>query len=107
MISKILTISLLIMSLGCKSSKGISISSKYETVYLRTINKDQFELIYQILEENFSDFPAKKNKINYKRINDKYSISIILKKKYFKLVYRSNTEYNNKIDSIKSKIDLI
>jgi hypothetical protein len=95
------------MSLGCNSIKGISIPSKYETVYSRTINKDQFESIYQILEDNFSDFPVKKNKINYKRINDKYSLNIILKKKNFKLVYRSNTGYNNKINSIKSKIELI
>ena len=64
MISKIITISLLVLSLGCNSNKGILSSSKYETVYSRTISEEQFESIYQILKENISDFPiAKKNKL--------------------------------------------
>ena len=48
MISKITTISLLIVFIGCSSIKEISstsiTSSKYETVYSRTVNEEQFEL---------------------------------------------------------------
>ena len=108
MISKIITSSLLILSLGCTSNKEISSYSKYETVYSRTISEEQFELIYQILKENISDFPiTKKNKLNYKIVNNKYSLNISLKKRYFKLVYRSNVGYDNKIKDIKSKIEAI
>jgi len=108
MISKIITSSLLILSLGCSSNKEIMSSSKYETVYSRTINEEQFESIHQILKENISDFPiTKKNKLNYKTLNNKYSLNISLKKRYFKLVYRSNIGYDDKIKLMKSKIEAI
>ena len=108
MIFKIITSSLLIPSLGCSSNREFSSSSKYETVFSRTINKEQFKLIYQILEENLSDFPSKKkNKISYKKVNDKYSLDILLKKKSFRLAYKSNSGYDKKIDFIKSEIVLI
>lgn len=108
MISKIITISLLIVSLGCNSNKGVLSSSKYETVYSRTIDEEQFESIYQILKENISDFPiTKKNKLNYKTVSNKYSLNISLKKKYFKLVYKSNVGYDDRIKLIKSKIEAI
>jgi hypothetical protein len=112
MISKITTISLLIVFIGCSSIKEISstsiTSSKYETVYSRTVNEEQFESIFQILKENISDFPiTKKNKLNYKTVNNKYSLNISLKKRYFKLVYKSNVGYDDKIKLMKSKLDAI
>ena len=108
MITKIITSSFLILSLGCTSNKEISSSSKYETVYSRKISEEQFESIYQILKENISDFPiTKKNKLNYKTVNNKYSLKISLKKSCFKLVYKSKVGYDNKIKLIKFKIEAV
>ena len=108
MISKIITSSLLLLSIGFSSIKEVSSSSKYETVYSRTINEGQFESIYQILKENISDFPfTKKNKLNYKSVNNKYSLNISLKKNHFKLVYKSNVGYHDKIKLMKSKIEAV
>jgi len=108
MISKIITGSLLLLSLGCSSIREVSSSSKYEAVYSRTISEEQFESIYQILKENISDFPiTKKNKLNYNTINNKYSLKISLKKSLFKLVYKSNVGYDDKIKLIKSKVEAI
>ena len=53
--------SLLILSLGCSRTESFHRLSKYETVYSRTINKEKFKLIYQILErKSLMHFPSKK-----------------------------------------------
>tara|TARA_B110000967_G_C18845533_1_gene541749 strand:+ start:709 stop:1038 length:330 start_codon:yes stop_codon:yes gene_type:complete len=103
---KIIHFSLLFLLTGCLGKNNLFIQSKYETVYSKTIDNEKFELIYQILKENVSDLPSlKSKKIKYKVETNKYFLSLYLNKNYFKLVYRSNLGYDDKIETIKSKIE--
>ena len=105
---KILKISLLMMvAVSCSTTNSI-VPSKYETVSSTTIDNDEYSSIYQILKSNFDDFTEKSNrKINYEKHNEDYSFQIRLKKNHFKMKYSSDKGYNDKINSIKSKIENI
>lgn len=100
-----LLLSVILIILGCNT---LPVSSKYEMVSSTTINESEYSSIYQILENNFDDFPEKNNKkINYERDNEDYLLQIQLRKNHFKMKYSSNKGYNDKINSIKSKIENI
>lgn len=99
-------ISLLFLVSSCGISNNLS--SKYETVYSKTIAEEHYESIYKILKDNIEGFDAKEvQKTKYVEQNNKYYLKIHLKKKHFKLVYRSDVGYDSRIETIKSEIERV
>jgi|GEM_PF-4300475 len=75
---------------------SFTVTSKYEKIIYKSINTNEYTLIYQILKNNIEDFPEKENKsIKYKNYNANY----------LRLKYLSNRVSNKKVDSIIAKIE--
>ena len=105
---KILNIGFLAMLLTSCGIKNHVKPLAYETVYSVSVTEGDYETIYQVLHENFTDFPIDSTrKISYEKNNDNYSLLINLNRNKFKMIYRSNVGLNETVEAVKSKIEAI
>lgn len=104
----VIKVLLVVLFASCNVSNSISQISKNEIVYAITINKDQYEPIYNILKENLKDFPENKNKKIkfFQQINDGI-IKIRLTKNKLKMIHRNTTETSEQFEAIISEIKKI
>ncbi len=104
---KILKISLAFLFSACGSTVNtVYNTSKYETSYSATLTTDQHGSVYEILKENFTDFPTDTSEaINYTESNDTYIIKVYLKANKLKMTYKSGKRLDDKFNTVKSKIE--
>ena len=104
----ILKISLALLLMSCSFEKDLHIFSKYETVYSTSIDEQEYNSIYEVLKNNFADFPEKKNgKIIYTDNNEDFLFKVKLNDARFRMVYKSDKGYNEQIDALKAKVKSI
>lgn len=105
---KFLKTAFLVFLTSCNSNTAVTKPARYQTSYSATINEEKYDLIHDLLQKAFADFPKNSNKkITYSKSTKLYLLQVQLKKNHFKMKYRSDTAYDDQINYMHAKIKSI